>query len=80
MANPNAPFHPIVFVRGHAMSRAEIDATTADPSCVFNLGSVEDLADGRVEVEVPFDGKTSPGLRGALRFVLSAWNEGVAVA
>ncbi len=39
MANPNAPFHPIVYVRGYAMSRAEIDATTADPFCGFNLGS-----------------------------------------
>lgn len=39
MANPNAPFHPIVYVRGFAMSRGEIDATTADPFCGFNLGS-----------------------------------------
>jgi len=39
MANPNAPFHPIIYVRGYAMSRGEIDATTADPFCGFNLGS-----------------------------------------
>ena len=39
MANPHAPFHPIVYVRGFAMSRGEIDETTADPFCGFNLGS-----------------------------------------
>ena len=39
MANSNAPFHPIVYVRGFAMSRGEIDETTADPFCGFNLGS-----------------------------------------
>src|SRR5688572_25051194 len=39
MANATAPFHPIVYVRGFAMSRGEIDETTADPFCGFNLGS-----------------------------------------
>lgn len=39
MANPQAPFHPIIYVRGFAMSRGEIDETTADPFCGFNLGS-----------------------------------------
>lgn len=34
-----APFYPIVYVRGYAMSRGEIDETTADPFCGFNLGS-----------------------------------------
>ncbi|HKQ98990.1 MAG TPA: hypothetical protein VJV75_14030 [Candidatus Polarisedimenticolia bacterium] len=33
------PRHPIVYVRGYAMSRGEIDSTTADPFCGFNLGS-----------------------------------------
>jgi len=39
MPNPNSPFHPILYVRGFAMSRGEIDDTTADPFCGFNLGS-----------------------------------------
>lgn len=39
MANPNSPFHPIIYVRGYAMTPTEIDATTADPFCGFNLGS-----------------------------------------
>lgn len=32
-------FHPIIYVRGYAMTRGEIDDTTADPFCGFNLGS-----------------------------------------
>ncbi|MDO8348707.1 MAG: hypothetical protein Q7T30_00605 [Planctomycetota bacterium] len=39
MPSPHAPFHPIIYVRGFAMSRGEIDDTTADPFCGFNLGS-----------------------------------------
>ena len=39
MPNPNSPFHPILYVRGFAMSRGEIDDTSADPFCGFNLGS-----------------------------------------
>jgi hypothetical protein len=39
MANSNAPFHPIIYVRGYAMTSSEIDETTADPFCGFNLGS-----------------------------------------
>src|SRR5438132_1594178 len=31
--------HPIIYVRGYAMTREEIDSTTADPFCGFNLGS-----------------------------------------
>ncbi len=34
-----ACFRPIIYVRGYAMSRGEIDDTTADPFCGFNLGS-----------------------------------------
>src|SRR5258705_5455064 len=30
---------PIIYVRGYAMTRGEIDETTADPFCGFNLGS-----------------------------------------
>ena len=39
MPNPNIPFHPIIYVRGYAMTSAEIDETSADPFCGFNLGS-----------------------------------------
>jgi hypothetical protein len=39
MANRHSPFYPIIYVRGYAMTRNEIDATTADPFCGFNLGS-----------------------------------------
>jgi len=39
MTNSNTPFHPIIYVRGFAMTRAEIDETSADPFCGFNLGS-----------------------------------------
>ncbi len=39
MSNPNAPFYPIIYVRGYAMTPAEIDETSADPFCGFNLGS-----------------------------------------
>jgi hypothetical protein len=35
----DACFRPIIYVRGYAMSRNEIDATTADPFCGFNIGS-----------------------------------------
>jgi len=31
--------HPIIYVRGYAMTRGEIDSTTADPFCGFNIGS-----------------------------------------
>lgn len=36
---PNAPYHPIIYVRGYAMTQGEQDDTTADPFCGFNLGS-----------------------------------------
>lgn len=39
MPHPHHPFHPIIYVRGYAMTAGEIDATTADPFCGFNLGS-----------------------------------------
>lgn len=35
----DACFRPIIYVRGYAMSRNEIDDTTADPFCGFNIGS-----------------------------------------
>lgn len=39
MADKDACFVPIIYVRGYAMTRGEIDETTADPFCGFNLGS-----------------------------------------
>jgi len=39
MANKNTPFHPIIYVRGYAMTQSEVDDTAADPFCGFNLGS-----------------------------------------
>ncbi|HEY0334920.1 MAG TPA: hypothetical protein VGC74_14620 [Stenotrophomonas sp.] len=34
-----APYYPIIYVRGYAMTRNEMDQTSADPFCGFNLGS-----------------------------------------
>jgi hypothetical protein len=34
-----AAIHPIIYVRGFAATRSEIDETSADPFCGFNLGS-----------------------------------------
>jgi hypothetical protein len=34
-----APYFPIIYVRGYAMSEGERDETSADPFCGFNLGS-----------------------------------------
>lgn len=39
MPNPQAPFYPIIYVRGYALTESEKDQTTADPFCGFNLGS-----------------------------------------
>lgn len=39
MPKMKAPFYPIIYVRGYAMTKGEIDETTADPFCGFNLGS-----------------------------------------
>lgn len=39
MSDEEAPRHPIIYVRGYAMTQGEIDETTADPFCGFNLGS-----------------------------------------
>jgi hypothetical protein len=38
-SDTNGPWHPIIYVRGYAMAQGEIDQTTADPFCGFNLGS-----------------------------------------
>ncbi len=34
-----APYYPIIYVRGYAMTEGERDETAADPFCGFNLGS-----------------------------------------
>jgi hypothetical protein len=39
MPKIKAPYYPIIYVRGFAMTRGEIDAISADPFCGFNLGS-----------------------------------------
>src|SRR5688572_5745348 len=43
--------HPIIYVRGYAMTQNEIEDTVADPYMGFNLGSckVRQLWDGRVK-------------------------------
>ncbi|MEE4329256.1 MAG: hypothetical protein V2J10_00195 [Wenzhouxiangella sp.] len=41
MAIISAPFHPIIYVRGFAMTRGEIEATTATPYMGFNQGSTK---------------------------------------
>jgi hypothetical protein len=39
MSSTDVALHPIIYVRGYAMTRGEMDETTADPFCGFNLGS-----------------------------------------
>jgi len=39
MTNSNAPYYPVIYVRGYAMTSGEQDETAADPFCGFNLGS-----------------------------------------
>tara|TARA_R110002072_G_scaffold96366_2_gene211946 strand:+ start:4269 stop:5813 length:1545 start_codon:yes stop_codon:yes gene_type:complete len=41
MAAIKHPFHPIIYVRGYAMTRAEIAATVATPYMGFNLGATK---------------------------------------
>ncbi len=41
MANPHAPYHPIIYVRGFAGSQSEIDETVGDPYMGFNIGSTK---------------------------------------
>ena len=48
--NPNA-FHPIIYVRGYAMTQSEIEDTVADPYMGFNIGSckLRQMWDGKVK-------------------------------
>ncbi|MEJ2744487.1 MAG: hypothetical protein P8123_02195 [bacterium] len=39
MKKLKAPYYPIIYVRGYAMTARERDAATADPFCGFNSGS-----------------------------------------
>lgn len=39
MQNMNAPYYPIIYVRGYAMTETEQNETAADPFCGFNFGS-----------------------------------------
>ena len=41
MANPHAPYHPIIYVRGFAGTQGEIDDTVGDPYMGFNIGSTK---------------------------------------
>ena len=34
-----APYYPIIYVRGYAMTEGERDETASDPFCGFNVGS-----------------------------------------
>jgi hypothetical protein len=42
--NQHHPFHPIVYVRGFAMTSGEIEDTVADPYMGFNIGSTKSRA------------------------------------
>ncbi len=41
MATITHPYHPIIYVRGYAMTRSEIEATVATPYMGFNLGATK---------------------------------------
>jgi hypothetical protein len=41
MANPHAPFHPIIYLRGFAGTQGEVEDTVADPYMGFNIGSTK---------------------------------------
>ncbi|MGY6553586.1 MAG: esterase/lipase family protein [Wenzhouxiangella sp.] len=51
MSTVQAPFFPIIYVRGYAMTPSEIAATTATPYMGFNLGStkIRQRWDGEIE-------------------------------
>ena len=44
------PFHPIIYVRGYAMTQGEIDATVATPYMGFNTGATKARQDWRGKV------------------------------
>ena len=46
-----APFYPIIYVRGYAMTQSEIDATVSTPYMGFNLGATKVRMDWRGTVK-----------------------------
>ncbi len=50
MALVEHPYHPIVYVRGYAMTQGEIDDTVATPYMGFNLGATKIRQDWRGQV------------------------------
>jgi hypothetical protein len=44
------PFYPIIYVRGYAMTKAEIEATVSTPYMGFNLGATKVRQDWRRKV------------------------------
>lgn len=54
MAAPLAPFYPIIYVRGYAMTPGEVAETVATPYMGFNLGAtkIRQAWDGRVHRHV----------------------------
>ena len=45
MAKITHPYHPIIYVRGYAMTKSEIEATVATPYMGFNLGATKTRQD-----------------------------------
>ena len=60
--NPSS-IHPIIYVRGFAATRNEIDETSADPFCGFNLGSTIFRATPDKESKNPQEEFESPVVR-----------------
>ena len=51
MATIEAPYYPIIYVRGYAMTQGEIDDTVATPYMGFNLGATKVRQDWRGQVK-----------------------------
>ncbi len=51
MAKPKSVYFPIIYVRGYAMTKNEIQATTSTPYMGFNLGSTKVRQDWRGKME-----------------------------
>ncbi len=47
MPTIKAPYYPIIYVRGYAMTKSEIEATVATPYMGFNLGAIKIRQDWR---------------------------------
>lgn len=50
MAGIEHPYHPIIYVRGYAMTQREIDETVATPYMGFNVGATKARQDWRGDV------------------------------